>query len=66
MSGIQKHVLAVAVGIPTGLFLQRKLDERFAERDAALVHYMKLHPEDFPVTERTKYKDVLLPWIPVR
>jgi hypothetical protein len=50
IKGIQKHVLAVAVGIPTGFYLQRKIDERFAERDAALVHYMKLHPEDFPPT----------------
>ena len=32
-----------------GLFADRKLDERYARRDAMLVHYMKTHPEDFPV-----------------
>jgi|ERR1711911_165108 len=66
MSGIQKHIALVCLGVPVGLFAQTKLDERFAKRDAELVRYMQTHPERFPVTERQKFKDTLRPWIPIR
>merc|ERR1711911_15150 len=36
MSGIQKHIALVCLGVPVGLFAQTKLDERFAKRDAEL------------------------------
>merc|ERR1711946_50786 len=66
LSGIQKHIALAALGVPIGLYAERKVDERSARRDAALIQYIKLHPESFPETERVKYKDVLQPWIPLR
>lgn len=37
-----------------------------ADRDAALRHYIQLHPDDFPPFERKKLKDVLENWAPLR
>lgn len=40
---------------------------RKAEEDLAIWDYVAQHPEDFPELERPKkYKDVLLPWNPLR
>ena len=90
ITGIQKHIALSSLGVPLGLYADKKVDERSARRDAALIQYMKLHPERFPeagtvfytnyfamikkmiklmvfsFAERTKFKDVLQPWIPLR
>lgn len=40
---------------------------RKADEDLAVWDYVATHPEDFPELERPKkYKDVLLPWEPLR
>lgn len=66
LSGIQRHIAFVALGIPVGIFADQKLDDRYARRDAMLINYIKTHPEDFPVEERIKYRDVLDSWCPRR
>ncbi|KAI9555966.1 hypothetical protein GHT06_018523 [Daphnia sinensis] len=66
MSGIQRHIAFTAIGVPVGLYADRMMETRNAKRDAILVHYMRNHPEDFPETERVKYKDVLEKWLPRR
>ncbi|KAL1509264.1 hypothetical protein ABEB36_004027 [Hypothenemus hampei] len=66
LSGIQKHILATAIGVPIGFFVNKWLDSKLADRDAMLRHYVQLHPEDFPPYERKQFKDILLPWVPIR
>jgi len=66
LSGIQRHIAFVSIAIPLGMFADQKLDERYARRDAMLVNYIKTHPEDFPIEERIKYKDILQSWCPRR
>ncbi|EFX69421.1 hypothetical protein DAPPUDRAFT_329128 [Daphnia pulex] len=66
MSGIQRHIALVAIGVPIGMYADRLNENRLARRDAILIHYIRNHPEDFPVTERVKYKDVLDKWLPRR
>jgi len=34
--------------------------------EAVIKHYIELHPEDFPIIERKKYKNILADWYPVR
>ncbi|CAG9785553.1 unnamed protein product [Diatraea saccharalis] len=66
MSGIQKHVLGVAGWMALLTYVQKKRDEYLAEKNAVLIHYVELHPDDFPVPERKKIGDILEPWIPIR
>merc|ERR1712071_14348 len=66
MSGIQKHIALTALCVPVGLYAERRTDAKSARRDDVLIHYMKLHPERFPETERVQFKDVLQPWVPLR
>ena len=49
-TGIQKHIALAALAVPVGFYAERKVDERSARRDAALIQYMKLHPDSFPET----------------
>ncbi|KAH8385553.1 NADH dehydrogenase [ubiquinone] 1 subunit C2 [Drosophila serrata] len=65
-SGIQKHIAFAAIGFGAGTYFDQKRSEYLAKRDAVLRHYIELHPEDFPVTDRKKYGDVLESWVPVR
>ncbi|KAH8267494.1 hypothetical protein KR018_008516 [Drosophila ironensis] len=66
MAGIQKHIAFGAIGFGTGMYFDGKRSEYLAKRDAVLRHYIELHPDDFPVTDRKKYADVLESWVPVR
>ena len=50
---MQRHIAFGALGLPAGLLVDRKLDERHALRDAKLIHYMELHPDRFPPTGNT-------------
>uniref|UniRef100_A0A023FYJ3 Putative mitochondrial electron transport nadh to ubiquinone n=1 Tax=Amblyomma parvum TaxID=251391 RepID=A0A023FYJ3_AMBPA len=65
-SGLQKHISFVILGGVLGAGYLRFLENRSQERDAALRHYIMLHPEDFPEPERKKYRDVLETWLPIR
>ncbi|CAK1601207.1 unnamed protein product [Parnassius mnemosyne] len=65
-SGIQKHIVGVAVWTSLLTYVQNKRDEYFAEKDAVYRHYVELHPEDFPTPERKKIGDILEPWVPIR
>ncbi|EDW03842.1 NADH dehydrogenase [ubiquinone] 1 subunit C2 [Drosophila grimshawi] len=65
-SGIQKHIAFTLLGGGIGAFLDQKRDAYLAKRDAVLRHYVELHPDDFPTTDRKKYGDVLESWVPVR
>ncbi|CAH0407007.1 unnamed protein product [Chilo suppressalis] len=66
LSGIQKHVLGIAGWVGALSYVQKKRDDYFAEKNAVFLHYVELHPEDFPVPERRKIGDILEPWIPIR
>uniref|UniRef100_A0A023FR02 Putative mitochondrial electron transport nadh to ubiquinone n=1 Tax=Amblyomma cajennense TaxID=34607 RepID=A0A023FR02_AMBCJ len=65
-SGLQKHISCMILGGAAGAGFLRFLEYRSQERDAALRHYVMLHPEDFPEPERKKYRDVLETWLPIR
>ncbi|KAG8222053.1 hypothetical protein J437_LFUL000497 [Ladona fulva] len=66
LSGIQKHIIFGAVGLGAGKFFDGIRNEELAKRDAVMRHYIQLHPEDFPMPEGKKYKELLTPWVPVR
>ncbi|KAH8378034.1 hypothetical protein KR093_008532 [Drosophila rubida] len=65
-AGIQKHIAFALIGGAAGTFFDGKRNEYAAKRDAVLRHYIELHPDDFPKTDRKKYSDVLESWVPVR
>ncbi|XP_045582174.1 NADH dehydrogenase [ubiquinone] 1 subunit C2 [Procambarus clarkii] len=65
-SGLQIHVLLASAGVIAGIIGGRWLQNRAAERDHILYHYILAHPEDFPPIQRKKYADVLQKWIPIR
>ena len=64
--GIQKHIALAALGVPIGLYAERKVDERSARRDAALIQYIKLHPESFPETGKIVTNILKLTDIPIQ
>ncbi|CAL1263754.1 unnamed protein product [Larinioides sclopetarius] len=64
-SGIQRHIIASAVGFAFGHYLEQYLMNRFAYRDAVIKHYIELHPEDF-VENKKKYKEIFEEWYPIR
>lgn len=66
LSGIQRHIIAMSGAAVFGEGFRRFTGYYSSERDAALRHYIMLHPEDFPEPERRKYRDVLETWTPVR
>ncbi|EDW65082.1 NADH dehydrogenase [ubiquinone] 1 subunit C2 [Drosophila virilis] len=65
-SGIQNHIAFTAIGAGLGAFIDKQRDAYLAKRDAVLRHYVELHPDDFPKTDRKKYGEVLESWVPVR
>ncbi|XP_034098588.1 NADH dehydrogenase [ubiquinone] 1 subunit C2 [Drosophila sulfurigaster albostrigata] len=65
-SGIQKHIAFTLLGGALGSYFDNKRDQYVAKRDAVLRHYIELHPDDFPKTNRKKYGEVLESWVPVR
>lgn len=40
--------------------------ESAQRKDAIIRHYLETHYDDFPLVQRRKVKDQLLPWIPCR
>uniref|UniRef100_A0A6M2E2G8 Putative mitochondrial electron transport nadh to ubiquinone n=1 Tax=Amblyomma tuberculatum TaxID=48802 RepID=A0A6M2E2G8_9ACAR len=65
-SGLQKHISSMILCGAGGAGFHRFSEYQSQERDAALRHYIMLHPEDFPEPERRKYRDVLETWLPIR
>ncbi|GFN80729.1 NADP dehydrogenase [ubiquinone] 1 subunit c2 [Plakobranchus ocellatus] len=55
-----KHAAAAAVGLFAGKQLEKLVEERRNLRVRVIEDYIAQHPEDFPVTEPKKYKDLLL------
>jgi membrane protein YqaA with SNARE-associated domain len=45
--GIHVTIAATLLGGAIGYFIHSKNEEYYADRDAVLRHYVKLHPEDF-------------------
>ncbi|XP_046388167.1 NADH dehydrogenase [ubiquinone] 1 subunit C2 [Ischnura elegans] len=65
-SGIQNHIGLGAAGFVLGKYWDDRRNQRLARKDAVLRHYIELHPEDFPEPERKMFKDILIPWTPIR
>ncbi|KAF2351532.1 NADH:ubiquinone oxidoreductase subunit b14.5b [Trinorchestia longiramus] len=65
-SGIQKHIAMAIVGMGFGYWVDKMTRKRSAERDYFYYQYMCDHPEDFPLIERKKFRDVMEPWHPIR
>ncbi|GFS18675.1 NADH dehydrogenase [ubiquinone] 1 subunit C2 [Elysia marginata] len=61
-----KHVAALATGFYLGKQVDKLVEDRRNLRVRVIEDYIAQHPEDFPVREPKKYKDVLLKWYPVR
>ncbi|RUS81550.1 hypothetical protein EGW08_010680 [Elysia chlorotica] len=61
-----KHFAAAAVGYFGGTQVEKLVEDRRNLRVRVIEDYIALHPEDFPVAEPKKYKDLLLKWYPVR
>merc|ERR1719481_948070 len=49
-----------------GYGIRRFFDNRRAEEEAIMRHYILTHPEQFPEPKRTKYIDMIQPWKPWR
>ncbi|KAG1709161.1 hypothetical protein GQR58_002924 [Nymphon striatum] len=49
LTGIQKHLIAAAAGYYVASQLHNYFRVSNGRRDAAIRHYIKLHPEDFPI-----------------
>ncbi|KAF8764595.1 NADH dehydrogenase [ubiquinone] 1 subunit C2-like [Argiope bruennichi] len=64
-SGIQRHFIGAALGYAVGYYIDRYLQNRYAQRDAVIKHYIELHPEDF-VENKRKYKEIFEEWYPIR
>nr|CAD7576664.1 unnamed protein product [Timema californicum] len=66
VTGIQRYALFGSLLGVGSYWADKRRDAYYAERDAILMHYIELHPEDFPPIERKKFADVLLRWDPIR
>ncbi|GIY46492.1 NADH dehydrogenase 1 subunit C2 [Caerostris darwini] len=64
-AGIHRHLFGFIVGFVAGQYVEKYTQNRFAERDAVIKHYIELHPEDF-VENKRKYKEIFEEWYPVR
>lgn len=47
-SGIQKHIFIPMAAFFGAQYFDEYVNQKYANRDAALRHYVQLHPEDFP------------------
>jgi len=54
------------VGFYAGLLLRKYQFNRNQEQNATIKHYILTHPERFPEPKRTKYIDLIQPWVPKR
>ncbi|XP_046355125.2 NADH dehydrogenase [ubiquinone] 1 subunit C2-like [Haliotis rufescens] len=66
MTGIYKHAVLGVGGFYLGTAIDTWNNNKRREKLLILEDYVKQHPEDFPELEPKKYKDLLVPWSPVR
>jgi len=68
-ANLPKSALIVAGCAAFGWYGGKFREFHFKTRDAIVEHYVRLHPKDFEhlnsKSER-KFKDLLLPWFPIR
>ena len=60
------YLVSGGAGFVFGSFVADKHYKKIVAREVYIEEYIKQHPEDFPVTEPVKWKNVLQPWYPVR
>ncbi|CAH0388291.1 unnamed protein product [Bemisia tabaci] len=65
-AGIWRHILLTAVLVPAGYYWNIYRERKMGEYDALLHWYITQHPEEFPVPERHKLRDMMKPWLPMR
>lgn len=65
-SGVHRHIFWTSVMIALSHSIYVVSLTRAARRDAVIRHYLETHMDDFPVVDRKKVKDILLPWHPIR
>ncbi|XP_018012995.1 uncharacterized protein LOC108670056 [Hyalella azteca] len=65
-AGLPRHAAFTLIGFGAGTWINNFIKRRSAERDYFYYQYMCDHPEDFPLIERKKFKDVMKHWTPVR
>lgn len=66
LSGIQWHIVLTIGGGFLGRYFENYQMDYFAERDAVLRDYIRLHCDDFPEIKRKKYAELFEPWVPIR
>jgi len=54
------------LGFGVGTFMTQFSSRRAIDRHIYVLDYIRQHPEDFPETTPQKYKDILVPWHPIR
>ncbi|KAI3413623.1 hypothetical protein GPALN_011112 [Globodera pallida] len=68
-SALVLKVAGFAVAVGACYFVALSRGRAMAERDAVVEHYIRLHPEDFERINNFHgrlYRDILLPWVPIR
>ncbi|XP_041358972.1 NADH dehydrogenase [ubiquinone] 1 subunit C2-like [Gigantopelta aegis] len=65
-TGIYMHAVLIAGGYLCGGLLDKWVLRQRHQKLHILKDYVRLHPDEFPDEEPKKYKDLLLPWQPVR
>ncbi|KAI8798225.1 NADH dehydrogenase [ubiquinone] 1 subunit C2 [Biomphalaria glabrata] len=61
-----RHFLVASLGLYPGKKADELLEKKRNYHVLVLEDYISRHPEDFPLATPKKYKDLLLPWTPVR
>ena len=59
LAGIQRYFIAGALGLGTGVGLNKFYDYNAVKRDAVMRHYMQLHPDLFPPPRKQYFVTVL-------
>jgi len=65
-AGQPLHALAFVGGMFAGNEAEKFSDSRRSAKVIVIEDYISKHPEDFPLVTPKKYKDVLVPWTPLR
>ncbi|KAH9510029.1 hypothetical protein Btru_044865 [Bulinus truncatus] len=65
-AAIPRHILVALLGLYPGRKANEFMEKRRNMRVLIIEDYISKHPEDFPLANPKKYKDLLQPWVPVR
>jgi len=60
------YIAGLVIGYYMGRYAEDFSENRKNMKVVILEDYISKHPEDFPLVESQKYKDLLLPWHPNR